>query len=322
MTIDFEAALAAQRPALLRHCYRLMGSYAEAEDLAQDALERAWQARESYRAEAPFERWLYTIATNACLNALARRKRVLFLPQHRDEPARELDFTKLEPAGFVTPAADAHLFPDPAEAAEGREAVALAFVALLQRVPPRQRAALLLKDVLGWSAEEIGAALGLSLASVSSALHRAREAVAGGQRRSEEPRPHTAAAFIRAWEARDLAGLVALLREDVELAMPPYQMWLRGVADVSRLFQTERFAAFWAGALRVIPTRANGSPAYVFYRDGQLHSIMVVRFVDERVAEMTVFIGPPYFAGFDLSATLVRTVSGSSTVMKGEGGSP
>lgn len=139
---DFQAALAAQRPALLRHCYRMLGSFAEAEDVVQDSSERAWKARASYRGNAPFERWLFTIATNGCLNALARRRRI-GLPQFEAEPAgSDYVLGELEPSRFVTPAADAQLFPDPETTTESREMVALAFVALLQRLPPRQRAAL------------------------------------------------------------------------------------------------------------------------------------------------------------------------------------
>lgn len=172
MPLDLEAALAAHRAALLRHCYRLVGSHAEAEDLVQDALERAWRARDSYRGEAPVARWLFAIATNTCLNALARRRH-RSLPQLDGDPAAgDAGFGDREPERYITPAPDARLFPDPEEVAESRETVALAFVALLQRVPPRQRAALLLKDVLGWSADEIAGALELSVALVNSALDR------------------------------------------------------------------------------------------------------------------------------------------------------
>ncbi len=181
---DLRALLAAHRPELLRHCYRMMGSWADAEDVAQDALLRAWEARERWTGAGPLGHWLLTIATNTCLNALERRRR-LVLPQLERAPAAR--GTPVEPtdafedAGWLTPAPDARLFPDPHEAAERRERVALAFVALLQRLPARQRAALLLKDVVGMSAEEIAAALGLSLASVNSALHRARQVAGVGK---------------------------------------------------------------------------------------------------------------------------------------------
>src|SRR5437868_8437591 len=163
------------RPALLRHCYRMLGSFEEAEDVVQDALLRAWRARDTYAGDAPLAHWLMRIATNACLNALTRgRPRALpQLDRDPDAPLMEHDT-----AAWVTPAPDARLYPDPARAAEAREQVALAFIALLQRLPPKPRAVLLLKDVVGWSAEEIASALELTLPSVNSALHRARQTVA------------------------------------------------------------------------------------------------------------------------------------------------
>jgi RNA polymerase sigma-70 factor, ECF subfamily len=303
--IDFDAALAEYGPSLLRHCYRMMGSFVEAQDLVQSTLERAWRARASYRGDAPLKRWLFTIATNACLNALSGRRR-LVLPQLESEPSTG-DFVAIESdeSHFVTPAADGRLFPDPSEIAESHETIALAFIALLQRVPPKQRAALLMKDVLGWSAEEIAEALGLSVSSVNSALHRGREAIAHRETRAEEPSPETLRDFVRAWETRDLDGLVTLLREDILLAMPPHAIWFRGLDAVTRFFRSPRFSAFWSGGIRLSPTRANGLPGFGFHRiaeDGTLgrHSLMVARFVAGQVAEMTVFVGTSYFAGFDL----------------------
>src|SRR5215468_4733233 len=173
---------AEHRPALLRHCYRMLGAFEEAEDVVQDVLLRAWRARDSYAGDAPLEHWLMRIATNACLNVLTR-DRPRALPQlDRDPTAPGAALQELEAATWVTPAPDARLFPDPARAAEAREQVALAFVALLQRLPPKQRAVLLLKDVVGWSAEEIAAALDLTVSSVNSALHRARETVSAHPR--------------------------------------------------------------------------------------------------------------------------------------------
>ncbi len=313
--LDLQAAFVAHRPALVRHCYRMMGSFAEAEELTQDALERAWKAQGSFRGTAPVERWLYSIATKACLNALAHRRR-RGLPQLEQPPMGEAyEVQETEPERWITPAADERLFPDPSEEAETREAVALSFLALLQRVPPRQRAALLLKDVVGWSAEEIAAALGLSVPSVNSALHRAREAVVRQRPDAEEPAGPVVGAFVRAWETRDLDTLVALLRQDVALAMPPYAMWFQGVDAVVRFLQTPRFTAFWSSLVRVVPTRANGAPAFAFYRrlaDGtvEAHSIMVARFLGERATEMTTFVGASYFAAFAFHDTPTEQFSG------------
>src|SRR5262249_7558265 len=154
------------------------------------------------------------------------------------------------------------LFPNPGEATESRETVALAFIALLQRLPPKQRAALLMMDVLGLPAKEIADTLGLSLASVNSAVHRARASVAFAQPEPDEPTLSTVNEFIRAWETHDVDGLIALLRRDVALAMPPHSVWFEGLESVARF-------AF-----------------YVTMPQPKQHSIMVTRFVDGRAAEM------------------------------------
>jgi RNA polymerase sigma-70 factor (ECF subfamily) len=304
---------AEHRPALLRHCYRMLGSFEEAEDVVQEVLLRAWRARDTYAGDAPLAHWLMRIATNACLNALTRG-RPRALPQLDRDPGAPL--VEHDAATWVTPAPDAQLFPDPARAVEEREQVALAFIALLQRLPPKQRAVLLLKDVVGWPAEEIASALELTVASVNSALHRARESVAGGSRgggsgagvgaASEEPPPEVLAAYVRSWETRDIDGLVALLRKDVVFAMPPHATWFRGADAVRTFLETPRFGAFWTRRLRLVQTRANGLPAIVFYAGGpgaedeayRLHSIQVVRWEDGVVAEATTFIGGGYLRGF------------------------
>src|SRR5262245_61613573 len=267
---------AEHRPALLRHCYRMLGSFEEAEDVVQEVLLRAWRSRDSYAGDAPLAHWLMRIATNACLNALTRgRQRAL--PQVDRDPGAPL--MEHEAATWVTPAPDARLFPDPARAAEAREQVALAFIALLQRLPPKQRAVLLLKDVVGWPSEEIAEALELSLSSVSSALHRARETVSSRPRgRPADPAPEVIRDYIRSWEAHDLEGLVALLKRDVVFAMPPHAVWFRGADAVREFLQSARFAAFWARGLRAAQTRANGLPTLAWYTPAddatwRLHSL-------------------------------------------------
>ncbi len=299
------------RPALLRHCYRMLGSFQEAEDVVQEVLLRAWRSRDSYAGDAPLAHWLMRIATNACLNALTRG-RARALPQLDHGPGvPSLPLEEAEAAAWVTPAPDARLFPDPARAAEAREEVALAFVALLQRLPPKQRAVLLLKDVVGWSAEEIAAALDLTVSSVNSALHRARETVAARPRGPrEEPPPEVLGAYVRSWETRDLDSLVALLRKDVDFAMPPFATWFHGADAVRAFLQTPRFAAVWARGLRATLTRANGLPAIVFHAGGaadgawRLHSVQVLRFQQGALAEVTTFIGAHYLDGFDAPAVL------------------
>lgn len=295
----------------------MLGAYADAEDTVQETLERAWRAHETYRADAPLEHWLFTIATNACLNELKRRQR-RSLPQLTEKAAgREVEFGEREPERFLTPGPDRRLNPDPEQLTEGRETVTLAFLALLQRLPPKQRAVVLMKDVLGWSADEISQALELSSASVNSALHRARQGLelysAEPRRPHEEPTKVVLESFVRAWEQHDLEALVALMRQDITLAMPPHAAWFSGVGDVVAFLESARFAGFWRAGLRLIATRSNGFPAFAFYRraeDGTFrpHSILVARFLSGAVAEMTVFLGSKAFAQFDLPATLERTI--------------
>jgi RNA polymerase sigma-70 factor (ECF subfamily) len=288
------------RPALLRHCYRMLGSFADAEDVVQDVLLRAWNAKSSYSGAVPVEHWLMRIATNACLDELAKRKR-RGLPQLEREPAASFDhIVQLEAADWLTPAPDDQL--------ETREQVALAFLALLQRLPPRQRAVLLLKDVVGWSAEEISEALEMSLSSVNSALHRARETVARPAVSREEPAPEVLQAYVRSWEMHDLASLVTLLKDDIVFAMPPHATWFHGAAVLGAFFAAPRFTTLWSKGFRLVPVRANGQLALAFYAgdgDGfRRHSIQLVDFVDGQLAEAVHFIGSEYFRGFDLPERL------------------
>jgi RNA polymerase sigma-70 factor (ECF subfamily) len=302
---DFRERLATFRPDLLRHCYRMLGSFADAEDLVQEVLLNAWNARESYAGDAPLEHWLYRIATNACLNELARRRR-RGLPQLEREPAALSEpLEEHDPHEWLTPAPDSALFGSPARALETRESVALAFLALLQRLPPRQRAVLLLKDVVGWQAEEIAQALSLSLGSVNSALHRARRTI-GSQpvEPATEPPPEALRAYVRCWEAHDVESLVALLRDDVVFSMPPHATWFRGASNVERFLRSPRFSQHWSAGFRVLPTHANGQVALAFYRRQELDyrpsSVQLVRFAGGLVTEIVSFIGPGSHRGFGL----------------------
>jgi RNA polymerase sigma-70 factor (ECF subfamily) len=301
---DLRERLATFRPDILRHCYRMLGSFADAEDIAQEALLNAWNARESQHGEVPVEHWLYRIATNACLNELARRKR-RSLPAREREPSAVVEpLVESDAREWLTPAPDAALFGSPPRELETRESVALAFLALLQRLPPRQRAVLLLKDVVGWQAEEIAQALSLSLAAVNSALHRARQTIASRPAEpAAEPLPDVLRAYVRCWENHDVESLVALLRDDVVFSMPPHATWFRGVSDVERFLRSQRFSQRWAAGFRVVVTRANGQLALAFYRreerDYRPSSVQLVRFVDG-LAELISFIGPEFHRGFAL----------------------
>jgi len=309
-TDPFVDALGAHRPELLRHCYRMLGSFHDAEEIVQDVLLKAWKARASYAGAAPLRHWLMRIATNACLNA-RRADRARLLPSRvaAASPATDAIGVPGDPDTWVTAAPDDALLGDaPADAAgilALRQSVALAFVGLLQTLPARQRAVLLLKDVVDFSVEEIAEALDLSTAAVSSALHRARAAMPAATLADDrEPSPEALHAYIRCWEQRDLEGLVALLRSDVVLSMPPWPIWFEGLAAVRHFFTSPGFAGrFWASGLRVVPTRANGVQAVLFYRDRGtvLHSVQLLRYDGARFTELTNFIGPGFLHGFEKS---------------------
>jgi len=284
--------ITAHRAELLRHCYRMLGSYADAEDAAQEVLIRALKSHETFSGGVPLSHWLLRIATNACLTVLAQRK-TRGLPSLDHDPSDPgVPMIESEAAEFVTPAPDAQLH------AETRESVAIAFIALLQRLPPKQRAVLLLKDVLGWPSEEIAGTLELTVSSVSSALHRARETLGKAPPAPPEPPPEVLEAYVRSWEMHDLDGLVALLKKDVQFSMPPHSVWFRGREAVRGFLLTPRFQAFWAKGLKATLTRANGLPALLWHVP-QLHSIQLMRFEGGQLAEALNFIGPHYLKGFD-----------------------
>jgi RNA polymerase sigma-70 factor (ECF subfamily) len=313
---DLQAQLARHRPELLRHCYRMMGSFVDAEDLTQDALLGAWEARDALDGEASLRHRLLSIGTRACLDALAGRPR-RELPQAERPPAqRGAPPEELSPARWLTPAPDARLFPDAPRAAERRESVALAFLAALQRLPAGERAVLLLREVAGLSAEEVAAALGREVLSVNAALHHAREVAGAPPAPSPEPPPQALLELVRCWEAGDLHGLTVLFREDVALVTPPSAVWFRGAGDVAAALASPSSQAFWSAGVRIALTRANGLPALGLYsgRDGyRLHAVGVTRFEAGLLAELTVFTGPHFLYGFDLPGTTARFPEPSSS---------
>jgi RNA polymerase sigma-70 factor (ECF subfamily) len=299
---SFERAAGLYRRELKLHCYRLMGALHEAEDLVQETYLRAWRAREAFEGRSTVRAWLYRIATNACLNALEKRKGARrFLVEPGAPAAAGLpEGAPAEDALWIEPFPDAgiDLAPDaalgPQARIEAQEAVRLAFVAALQILPPRQRAALLLCDVLDWSAAEVAGLLGGSVASVNSALQRARATLA--QRppvAREEPDPGLLARYVQAWEARDLDGFAALLKADATYRMPPWREWYDGRAAVVAFF-----AAVWPryGGFRLVETRANGQPAFAVYcrsSDGEgwrPHSLQVLQGDGDGIIGLTAYV--------------------------------
>jgi RNA polymerase sigma-70 factor (ECF subfamily) len=289
-TLELEGALEQHRSELVSYCYRMLGSPFEAEDAVQEAFVRAWRGFDRFEGRAALRSWLYKIATNVCLDMLGgreRRARPMDLGPAQ-EPIFENLHTRAE-ATWILPA------PDPADLAVSHDTIRLAFVAALQQLPPKQRAALILCEVLHWQASEVAELLGTTVASVNSALQRARATLAS----TEVPAADTEydeellRRYVAAFEAYDIEALTAVIREDATQSMPPYDMWLSGREDIF---------AWWYGpgigcrGSRVIPVgTANGSPAFGQYKpapDGGYEpwALQVLELSDGRIAELTFFL--------------------------------
>jgi RNA polymerase sigma-70 factor, ECF subfamily len=297
----------------------MLGSLEDAQDALQDAFLRAWTGRTTYRGESTFRAWLYRITTNACLRMLEKRPRRI-VPYEAVPPA-ELGVRPSPPADlpWLQPYPDRLLDqrPEPEDAVVARETIELAFLAAIQHLPPRQRAVLILRDALDWSADDTAAVLDMSLAAVNSALQRARATM---QEELPEARLEWATAadaedaersllaqYVEAFERHDDRRLVALLREDVRLAMPPHPTWYDG-RDAVAAFLTGVAFAPGVAEHRFVPTRANRQPAFGVYRgvgaDATPFAINVVQIEAGRVVDMHFFKYPELFPAFGLPATL------------------
>jgi RNA polymerase sigma-70 factor, ECF subfamily len=304
-TRELEAQLEQYRPELRAYCYRMLGSPFEADDAVQETLIRAWRGLERFEGRAALRSWLYRIATNVCLDMLGgreRRARPMDLGPSWDPGGpvgRQLpEVTWVEPVPdelVVAPEAD------PAKVAESRETIRLAFVAALQHLPPRQRAVLILCEVLRWKASEVAELLETSVASVNSALQRARATLEASNVTAEGTAPSVdkadadlLARYVEAFEAYDMDALAALIQEDAQQSMPPYELWLSGRDDIF---------AWWLGpgigcrGSRMIPTMAaNGSPAFGQYKpkesgDGyEPWALQVLEIEEGKIVELTFFL--------------------------------
>lgn len=300
------------------HCYRMLGSLHDAEDAVQETLLGAWRGLPSFEGRSSLRTWLYTIATNACLRLQARRPPRL-LPAAYGPPAdprRELAEPVEEPV-WVEPYPDDRIGTDAGRASpearyDQRESVELAFVAALQHLPATQRAVLILRDVLGYPARDVAGSLDTSVASVNSALQRARQTVA--ERLPGESQQATlrslgddgarrfVARFVGAWERADVDAIVAMLADDATFAMPPLPAWFRGRADVGTFLAERVFATPW----RFTAIWASGQPALACYQGdaatGQfrLSALNVFSLRGEQVSGITAFLSPDVLARFDL----------------------
>lgn len=289
----FTRLLVSHRPALHVHCYRLLGSLDDADDALQETALRAWRNIGSFEPRGSFRGWLYRIATNVCLRALERRAR---------QP-ETFDPDELSAVTHLQPYPDRLLESE----VEERESIGLAFVTVMQLLPPRQRAVLVLRDVLGWSAREVADLLGDSVASVNSALQRGRERMERERAAGRLVRNHAPASsdiearvverFLAAWEAVDVDGIVDLLADDAIMTMPPEPLRVVGRGGIGDFFRTVPAA----GALEKIvlrPTRANGQPALAAYFESDTgafepYGVMVLALDGESVASITGFAGQP-----------------------------
>lgn len=305
----------AHRPGLTALCYRMLGSVFDAEDAVQETMVRAWRARASFEGRSAYRSWLYRIATNVCLDSLRslpRRARPIDLGPSSPPDLSYLG-EMLTDFPWVQPVPDSMLLTgseDPAEMVVYRETIRLAFIAAVQQLPPRQRAALILHDVLSWRASEIAELLESTVPAVNSALQRARATLAS------RPAPERAALsptdselverYVRAFEAYDLDSLVRLMHDDAIQMMPPFALWLRGSADIATWMVGP--GAECRGS-KMLPTSANGCPALGQYRidpEGghRPWGLHVLEVTEGRISVLHVFLGEDIFRAFALPVHL------------------
>lgn len=299
---DFEQLVAPYRRELHAHCYRMLGSLHDADDALQEAMVGAWRGLPGFEGRSSLRSWLYRIATNACLRVGEQRRRRVMPMDYG--PAFD-DVHEL--GAFVTEPVWLEPYPlDPQDRYEVRESVELAFVAALQYLPASQRAVLILREVLAFSAAEVAQQLEMSVASVNSALQRARKSLgerAGRQSQQaalrdlgEEGRRELVERLVSAWERADVPALLDLLVEDARFSMPPLPAWFRGKQDVGRFFAERVFASSW----RLVPMEASGQPAFACYMDGRLSALNVVTLRDGRIEELTGFLDPAVHERFGI----------------------
>jgi RNA polymerase sigma-70 factor, ECF subfamily len=282
------------RTELNGYCYRMLGSSFEAEDAVQETMVRAWKGLDRFEGRSALRSWLYRIATNVCLDMLGssqRRARPMDLGGPGTQESGINDLGLMPEMVWLGPVPDAKVLPD--EAAVSKETIRLAFISALQHLPPKQRAVLILREVLAWSAQEVAELLDTSVASVNSALQRARATMSEADVSTDITKPmddeqrKLLVRYVEAFERYDMAALTALLHEDATLSMPPLSLWFRGIDDI-RAWMTG--VGYECEGSRLIPTVANGHPAFGQYRTTGPWSLIVLEISDGRIKGLNNFL--------------------------------
>ncbi len=276
VTTDLDVRLEKHRTELTGYCYRMLGSSFEAEDAVQDTMVRAWRSYDKFEGRSSLRSWLYRIATNVCLDMLtAGNKRARPMDLTESTPLARAALSPRPDNTWLEPMPDARVLPtpeDPAEAAVAKESVRLAFMAALQQLPAKQRAVLILREVLAWKASEVAELLDTSVASVNSALQRARATLAEREQRGadaavsdplDDEQQKLLDRYVAAFEGYDMTALTALLHEDAVMTMPPFDLWLTGPSDITGFMTT--LGAPCAGS-RLVPVQVNGLPGFAQYK--------------------------------------------------------
>jgi RNA polymerase sigma-70 factor (ECF subfamily) len=315
-TSTIELELEVHRRDLTGYCYRMLGSGFEAEDAVQETMVRAWRNIDSFEGRSALRSWLYRIATNVCLDMLQG-------PQRR---ARPMDLGPSSSADsvlgpglpentWITPIQDARVLSsngDPAELAAQRDTIRLAFVAALQHLPPRQRAVLILREVLRWQATEVAELLDTSVASVNSALQRARATLAAADLEAapassmDAEQQEILARYVEAFERYDINSLVALIHEDATFSMPPFALWLQGTDDIARWYVGQGIGCKDS---RLLSTSANGCAAFGAYKSSgpgtwDPFALQVIEVSGDRITALHHFLDPQLFTAFGLPARI------------------
>ncbi len=318
----FARIVAPHRAELRGLCYRMAGSLHDADDLLQESLLRAWRGLAAFAGRSSLRTWLYRVTTNACLDVLESRA-ARSLPTELSpptDPSLPMGAPVQDPI-FLEPCPEElwqEASPSPEARYSARQSVALAFLVAVQLLPPRQRAVLILRDVVGWSAAECAELLDLSVAAINSALQRARETLSAHARAEAAAAPALddaatsalLARYVQAWERADVGELVALLHHDATLAMPPFAEWLRGASAIGASIDGMLFGPAGAGVFRLVPTRANGRPALAAYQRDRTSGSFVamgIHVLDvrgDRLAAITAFLDPRLLPAFGLPSTL------------------